>query len=184
MTSAGVAARRMALRAPSLRADVVLVGVAVAVLAYLTVVPLAMLLLGAVSRGGSILDFHFTTQWVERVLTDDTSDELLFNSVVYAAGAALVAFVVGTAVAWAVERSDVPLRNLWYGIALVPLIVPGIIHTIAWLFLLSPEIGWINAPLKGAFGFSLSAYTIPGMVWIEGLHSAPLAFVLMSAAFR
>src|SRR5439155_1132870 len=47
-----------------------------------------------------------------------------------------------------------------------------------------PEIGWINAPLKGAFGFSLSAYTIPGMVWIEGLHSAPLAFVLMSAAFR
>jgi len=93
MTSAGVTARRVALRAPTLRADLVLVGVAVAVLAYLTVVPLAMLLLGAVSRGGSILDFRFTTQWVERVLTDDTSVELLFNSVVYAAGAALVASV-------------------------------------------------------------------------------------------
>jgi iron(III) transport system permease protein len=62
--------------------------------------------------------------------------------------------------------------------------VPGIIHTIAWLFLLSPEIGWINAPLKAVFGVTLSAYTIPGMVWIEGLHTAPLAFVLMSAAFR
>ncbi|TME28766.1 MAG: iron ABC transporter permease [Chloroflexi bacterium] len=184
MTSAGVAARRMALRAPSLRADVVLVGVAVAVLAYLTVVPLAMLLLGAVSRGGSILDFRFTTQWLERVLTDDTSVELLFNSVIYAAGAAVVAFAVGTAVAWAVERTDVPLRSLWYGIALVPLIVPGIIHTIAWLFLLSPEIGCINVMLRAAGGPTLSAYTLPGMIWIEGLHTAPLAFVLMSAAFR
>src|SRR2546429_185033 len=89
MTSAGVTARRVALRAPSLRADLVLVGVAVAVLAYLTVVPLAMLLLGAVSRGGSILDFRFTTQWLERVLTGETSVELLFNSVLYAAGAAV-----------------------------------------------------------------------------------------------
>lgn len=86
--------------------------------------------------------------------------------------------------AWAVERSDIPGRSVWYGIALVPLIVPGIVHTIAWLCLLSPEIGWINAPLKSLFGFSLSVYSLPGMIWIEGLHTAPLAFVLTSAAFR
>ena len=177
-------ARRVALQAPTWRADVVIVAAAIAVLAYLTLFPLAILVLGAFSSGGSVFDFQFTTRWFARVLTDQASFELLANSLAYAGGSAVVAFAMGTAIAWAVERSDVPLRNLWYGIALVPLIVPGIIHTIAWLFLLSPEIGWINAPLKGAFGFSLSAYTIPGMVWIEGLHSAPLAFVLMSAAFR
>jgi iron(III) transport system permease protein len=102
---------------------------------------------------------------------------------VYALGAAALAFVIGTAMAWVVERSDVPLRSLWYGLALVPLIIPGIIHTIAWLFLASPEIGWLNAPLK-AFGMSFSIYSLPGMIWVEGLHTAPLAFVLMSAAFR
>ena len=184
MTSAGVTARRVALQAPTWRADVVIVAAPIAVLAYLTLFPLAILVLGAFSSGGSVFDFQFTTRWFARVLTDQASFELLANSLAYAGGSAVVAFAMGTAIAWAVERSDVPLRNLWYGIALVPLIVPGIIHTIAWLFLLSPEIGWINAPLKGAFGFSLSAYTIPGMIWIEGLHSAPLAFVLMSAAFR
>ena len=177
-------ARRVALHAPTWRADVVIVAAAIAVLAYLTLFPLAILVFGAFSSGGSVFDFQFTTRWFARVLTDQASFELLANSLAYAGGSAVVAFAMGTAIAWAVERSDVPLRNLWYGIALVPLIVPGIIHTIAWLFLLSPEIGWINAPLKGAFGFSLSAYTIPGMIWIEGLHSAPLAFVLMSAAFR
>jgi len=184
MTTVDVAARRPAVRMPAWRADVAVVGLAVGLLVYLTLVPLAMLLLGAVSPTGTPTDLKFTTRWIERVLTDQVSLELLLNSVLYAGGSALLAFVIGTGIAWSVERSNVPFRSLWYGIALVPLIVPGIIHTIAWLFLLSPEIGWINAPLKALFGFSMSAYTLPGMIWIEGLHSAPLAFVLMAAAFR
>lgn len=178
------AARRAGIRLPAWRADIAIVGVAALLLAYLTVVPLAMLVLGAVSASGSALDFQFTTRYLERVLTDQASLELLANSLIYASGSAALAFAIGTGVAWAVERTNVPARSLWYGIALVPLIVPGIVHTIAWLFLLSPEIGWINAPLKALFGFSLSVYSLPGMMWIEGLHSAPLAFILMSTAFR
>src|SRR5258706_556701 len=178
------AARRAGIRFPAWRADVAIVGIAALLLAYLTVVPLAMLVLGALSASGSALDFQFTTRYLERVLTDQASLELLANSLMYASGSAALAFAIGTGVAWAVERTNVPARSLWYGIALVPLIVPGIVHTIAWLFLLSPEIGWINAPLKALFGFSMSVYSLPGMIWIEGLHTAPLAFILMSAAFR
>ena len=177
-------ARRAGIRLPAWRADAVLIGAAALLLGYLTIVPLAMLLLGAVSASGSALDFQFTTKYIERVLTDQASLELLANSVMYASGAAALAFAIGTGVAWAVERSNIPARSLWYGLALVPLIVPGIVHTIAWLFLLSPEIGWINAPLKAFLGFTFSVYSLPGMIWVEGLHTAPLAFVLMSAAFR
>src|SRR5213593_1440822 len=184
MSAIGLAARRAALRVPAWRADVVILVAAVALLLYLTAVPLFMLLVGSVSSGGGVIDFDFTTRHFQRVLTDGDSLELLGNSVAFGAGSAILAFAVGTAIAWAVERSDVPRRSLWYGLALVPLIIPGIIHTIAWLLLLSPEIGLVNAPLKALFGFSVSAYTLPGMIWIEGLHSAPLAFVLMSAAFR
>ena len=182
--AATTVARRAGMRIPAWRADIVVAGAAALLLAYLTVVPLAMLLLGAVSASGSALDFQFTTRYLERVLTDQASIELLANSLVYAGGAAALAFALGTAAAWAVERTNIPARSLWYGLALVPLIVPGIVHTIAWLFLLSPEIGWINAPLKTLFGFSLSVYSLPGMIWVEGLHTAPLAFILMSAAFR
>lgn len=183
MTTATVA-RRAGIRLPAWRADVVIVAVAALLLGYLTIVPLAMLLLGSVSAGSSVLDFQLTARNFQRVLTDQASLELLGNSLVYGVGASLLAFTIGTSVAWAVERSDIPGRSLWYGLALVPLIVPGIVHTIAWLFLLSPEIGWINAPLKALFGFSLSVYSMGGMIWIEGLHTAPLAFVLMSSAFR
>src|SRR5213083_94444 len=182
--AATTVARRTAVRLPFWRAEVIVLVAAAALLAYLTVIPLAMLVLGAVSASGSALDFQFTTRFLERVLTDQASLELLANSVMYAGGAAALAFALGTAVAWTVERTNIPGRSLWYGLALVPLIVPGIVHTIAWLFLLSPEIGWINAPLKAILGFPLSIYSLPGMIWVEGLHTAPLAFVLMSAAFR
>jgi iron(III) transport system permease protein len=177
-------ARRAGMRLPALGVQPIVVGGVALLLAYLTVVPLAMLLLGSVSAGSSVLDLQLTLRNFQRVLTDQASIELLVNSLLYGAGAATVAFVIGTGVAWAVERTDVPGRSLWYGLALVPIIVPGIVHTIAWLFLLSPEIGWINAPLKAIFGTSLSIYSLPGMIWVEGLHTAPFAFVLMSAALR
>ncbi len=177
-------ARRAGLPRLAWRADVAIIGAAVLVLVYLTLVPLAMLVLGAVSSSGRVLEGDLTLRHFERVLTDRASLELLASSFAFSVGAAIFAFAVGTAMAWTVERSDIPARNVWYGVALVPLIVPGIVHTIAWLFLLSPEIGWINAPLKALFGLSLSIYSLPGMIWVEGLHTAPLAFVLMSAAFR
>src|SRR5437870_1761419 len=107
MSSVSLAARRGLHLVPRFRGEVVLLVAAVAALSYLTIIPLAMLVLGAFSRGGSLLDFRFTTQWLERVLTDETSVELLFNSVVYALGSAVVAFSVGTAVASAVERTNV-----------------------------------------------------------------------------
>lgn len=177
-------ARRARIRLPAWRADVVVIGATALVLAYLTLVPLAMLLLGSISSSGRVLEGELTLRYLQRVITDQVGLELLGTSIVYSAGAATLAFTFGTAMAWVVERSDVPWRNAWYGLALVPLIIPGIIHTIAWLFLASPEIGWINAPLKALFGFSVSIYSLPGMIWVEGLHAAPLAFVLMSAAFR
>lgn len=177
-----VAARRAAWRWP--RLDALVLGGAVLVLAYLTVVPLAFLVLGSLSPGGQALQGGVTLEHLSRVLTDREGLGLLGTSVVYAVATAVLALIMGMAMAWVVERTDVPLRPLWYAVALVPLIVPGIVNSIAWLFLLSPTIGWLNLPLRALFGFSLSIYSLPGMVWVEALHEAPLAFVLVGAAFR
>src|SRR5207245_7509334 len=108
--------RRAGMRIPAWRVDIVVAGAAALLLAYLTVVPLAMLVLGAVSASGSALDFQFTTRYLERVVTDQASIELLANSLIYAGGAAALAFALGTAAAWAVERTNIPARSLWYGL--------------------------------------------------------------------
>jgi iron(III) transport system permease protein len=73
-----------------------------------------------------------------------------------------------------------------FAASLVPLIIPGILHTIAWVFILDPQIGvankWLIEPLDGGSPFQL--YSITGMIVVEGLHLAPLVFLLMIAALR
>lgn len=174
--------RRAPWRAP--RLDTLVIGGAILLLLYLTVVPLLFLVLGSLSPSGQVLEGGITLEHLARVLTDREGLSLFGTSVVYSVSTALLALALGTAMAWVVERTDMPLRPLWYAVALVPLIVPGIVNSIAWLFLLSPTIGWLNLPLRELFGVSLSIYSLPGMVWVEALHEAPLAFVLSGAAFR
>src|SRR5215210_9444506 len=69
--------------------------------------------------------------------------------------------------------------------SLVPLILPGILHTIAWIFLASPRIGLYNKILEPVFGpGTLNVFSLPGMMVVEGLHLSPLVFLLMVASFR
>lgn len=109
------------------------------------------------------------------------------NTLVFAAGTALLTFVLGASIAWLVERSDCPGRNIFHALALVSFAVPGLLTTMAWMLALSPNIGWANALLEQAFGLHkapLDIYTMPGMIWALASHSFPLAYLLMGPAFR
>ena len=53
--------------------------------------------------------------------------------------------------------------------------------------LASPKIGLINVALQKLFDTDtvfINIYTMAGMVWVDGLHYSPMAFLLMTAAFR
>ena len=112
---------------------------------------------------------------------------LLGNSLRFALGSAAVAFAFGATLAWINERTDTPFKSLFFGFALVPLIIPGILFTVSWIFLGSPKIGLINLVLQRAFDTDtvfVDIYSLAGMIWVDGLHYSPMAFLLMSAAFR
>jgi ABC-type Fe3+ transport system permease subunit len=71
--------------------------------------------------------------------------------------------------------------------ALIPLIIPGILFTVAWILLGSPRIGIINLVLQGLFDTDMvfiNVYSMWGMIWVDGLHYSPMAFLIMTAAFR
>jgi iron(III) transport system permease protein len=53
--------------------------------------------------------------------------------------------------------------------------------------LASPKIGIFNLVLRNWFGFdgpAFDIYSLAGMVWVDGLHYSPVAFLLVTAAFR
>lgn len=112
---------------------------------------------------------------------------LLQNSVVFALGTAVVTLVMGGLVAWVVERTDAPGGSLFHALALLSFAIPGLLTAMAWIFVLSPNIGWLNAMLKSIFGLKeapLSIYTMGGMIWALSSHYFPLAYLALGPALR
>ena len=108
------------------------------------------------------------------------------NTAIYAAGAALVALALGGTQAWVAERTDCPGRGLLPVAAFVSLGIPYTLNTIAWLLLLG-RAGPVNqalSALTGAPGTPLNVYSMGGMVFIEGLTWAPMAFLMATATLR
>ncbi len=112
---------------------------------------------------------------------------LFLNSTRFAAGAAVFAFLIGTFLAWVNERTNTPFKSLFFGLSIVPLVIPSILFTVAWILLASPKIGILNQVLQETFGTDqvfFNIYSMTGMIWVDGLHYSPIAFLLMTAAFR
>ena len=157
----------------------IVAGVA-AVVGYLALVPLYYLLYGTFFDGDG-----FTLDGFTRAYSANGIGALISNSLLFAVGAALLSLVVGTALAYLNVRTDVPFKPLFFAASMIPLIIPGILYTVAWIFLASPDIGLLNKavePLVGPGFFDV--FTIWGMIWVEGLHLSPIVFLLMVAAFR
>lgn len=168
--------------------NLIIAGVLV-VVAYLTLVPLGFLVAGSLrtSLFTAVEEARWTLDNYVRAYTSRELFELLGNSTLFAVGAAAVALAIGTALAWITERTNTPARWFISALLLVPLIIPGILNTISWVFLLSPKIGLVNRVLMSLFGLEnppFNAYSLPGMMWVEGLHLAPMTYLLMVAAFQ
>jgi iron(III) transport system permease protein len=155
--------------------------VVAAAIAYLALVPLVFLFWQTFVEDGQL-----TLDAFRGAYTTIGLGEMAVNSLVFALGSTALAIGLGTTLAYLVARTDVPFKPLMFAASLVPLIIPGILHTIAWIFLASPQIGILNQhviePLDGGHPFDI--FSLPGMILVEGLHLSPLVFLLMVAAFR
>lgn len=119
--------------------------------------------------------------------TNPETVAIFWNSVKFALGGSALAFVIGTALAWMNERTNTPMRRLFFALSIVPLIIPSILFTISWIMLASPKIGLLNMAAQSLFGLDqppFNIYSMWGMIWVDGLHYSPMAFLLMSSAFR
>jgi iron(III) transport system permease protein len=58
---------------------------------------------------------------------------LLVNTISLVIAASLASAVIGTAAAWLVERTNLPLRNVWSVLLAAPLAVPPFITSYAWV---------------------------------------------------
>jgi len=155
---------------------------------YIAVVPLGFLLWQSfftpqtASKAAEFTWGNYLTAYS----SSDTA-RLFFTSVQFAIGTATFSFIVGTTLAWMNERTNTPFKSLFFAMSLIPLVIPGILFTVAWILLGSPKIGLVNLSLMALFNLDgpvFNIYSMWGMIWVDGLHYSPVAFLLMTAAFR
>ncbi len=121
-----------------------------------------------------------------RVFGDKDILPMLSNSVVYAAGSALLGTVLGAFLAWIVARTNTPGKALVELLPLYPILMPPIMKNIAWILLLAPRSGILNGMLQHFFGIEtlvFNAFTMAGMVWVFGLACVPLGYLFLLPVF-
>jgi iron(III) transport system permease protein len=164
------------------------IGIPVALVIWLALVPLVFLIWQSfLTPQTATLPARFTLENFHAAYLDAENVRLFFNSLQFAVGAASLSLIIGTGLAWMNERTNTPFKTLFFALAIIPLVIPGILFTVSWIMLASPKIGLVNLALQGLFNTDVvfvNVYTMAGMIWVDGLHYSPMAFLLMSAAFR
>jgi iron(III) transport system permease protein len=167
--------------------------VSVAGAIYLIAVPLAMLLLAAFRGPADLLPFEPGARWTFEHIRALFADPIIVTRIlpdtfVFVAGTVALAFALGFGLAWLIERTDLPGREVWFSLVLLPLLVPTPVLAIAWIFLMGPNAGWLNLVLRAAFDLQgegpINVFTMGGLILCQALASTPFVFLLLGATLR
>lgn len=151
---------------------------------YLALVPVAAMLYASVrTRFLSTDEAAWTLNNFFKTVRSPQFVELVSTSVTYAALSSLFATVLGFALAFLATRTDCPWRILIWGAALFPIVMPGILGTMAWILLLSPNAGVLNNLFREVGLPAFDLYSVKGMVFVEAIRLASLAFLMGVATF-
>jgi iron(III) transport system permease protein len=89
----------------------------------------------ALAPVGFLLEQALSTGWDEaqRLLFRPFVGDLLVNTTELVAVGTLACVLLGVAVAWAVERTDLPGRRIWAVLAALPITVPAFVTSYSWV---------------------------------------------------
>jgi iron(III) transport system permease protein len=173
---------------PRVDAKWIVIVLSVALIAWLALAPIVFMLWQSfLTPQTATAPARFTLENYRAAYASGETVRLLANSLRFAVGAAVLSFLLGAAFAWINERTNTPFKSLFLGLAIIPLVIPSILFTVAWILLASPKIGIVNLVLQSWSGTDtafVDIYSLGGMIWVDGLHYSPMAFLLMTAAFR
>ncbi len=168
-------------------------GAAVVAALYFISAPLFMMILSAFKGPEDTLPFEDAAEWTldhfaEVYINPVLYQEIIPQTFIFGLGAVAVAFLIAFTLAWLVERTDLPGRNIIFTLILFPLLVPTIMLGIAWIFMFGPNAGWINQAIRFLFGLEgggpFNIFSMTGLIFAQGAALVPFVFLLLTAALR
>lgn len=157
------------------------------ILSYLVIVPLGILLASSLTPSGLPFDPGWTIANYFKVYGDAEFWSMVWTTLQFAIGSMLGAMLLGVALAWIVERTDLPGKRTLRICLSLPMAIPPFLLAIGWGLLLSPRIGFINTLIRDLTGFddfTINIYSLGGMIFVQALSLVPSTFLILCPAFR
>ncbi|HWP56994.1 MAG TPA: iron ABC transporter permease [Candidatus Acidoferrales bacterium] len=159
---------------------------------WLILAPLILLFIFSLREGTPWQPGGFTLRHYIDAYSDPQAYAMFVNTVILALASTLLSLSIAVFFAFLTERTDMPLRNVAWGLMLVPMAVPGLLFGVSWTFLLSPKVGLLNVWMRSLlswFGIEmaegpLNIYSLWGMIFLEGIRGVTTIFLMIVGAFR
>ena len=152
----------------------------IGVVAVLSVLPLARLLLEGVMPGGAL-----SGDAVRRVLSSSATWTATAHSLVTAFGGTALAVLLGGVVALLVSLTDIRGRNAFVFCYVMPLMLAPQVVALAWLQVFGPSSPLLKMiGLAPALGSRNPLYSPGGIILVLGVQYAPLVFLTLRAGLR
>lgn len=160
-----------------------------AVVALLVAAPVAFLVYSSLSPESVPTQVSFEGLGIQNYVEVYSSSRfraVLTNTFWYVGGTAVFGTTIAAGLAYLVERTDLPFKNIWYGALLASFAMPGMIEAIAWVLLLDDQAGILNAYLGSLWSplGRLNATNLYGMIFVQSLHAVPMGFILFAPLMR
>ena len=166
--------------------------VVVLLLLWLILIPLGQMIVSSFRTGHPVAPGPFTFKNYIAAYLNPITYRMIFNTVLFAGAGTAITVSIAVLFAWLIERTDMPLRDLCWSLLLIPMAMPGLLFSIAYVFLLSPRSGIVNVFLRALFGEigievsegPINIYSLGGMIFLDGIRGVTTVFLLVVGAFR
>jgi ABC-type Fe3+ transport system, permease component len=165
---------------------------AAAVLSWIVIVPLVYLIVFSFRSGTAAAPGDWTLANYVFVYSSKMTHEAFGNTLVYTTLVATLSMAIAGGLAWFVERTDMPYRGAAWVMILLPIAMPGMLSSMAWILLLGPRTGLLNVMLRevfAPFGYDsptgpINIYSLGGMIFVESVRGSTTLFLMLVAGFR
>lgn len=130
--------------------------------------------------------FEFSLDNFHEVFSSPLLPKGVLNTLLLGLGSTAVSLLVAIPLTWLVHRTTLRFKQTSITVIFLTSLLPGFVMIMGWIMLLGPHVGLINQALRLVIPVEagpLSPYNIPFMIFLQGISSAPVLFLMLGGAF-
>ena len=156
------------------------------VVGFLVILPMVFLIEESLNVGDPMAFPPQAYGFKNYIAIFDEDINVLWNTLIIAVMATIMAILIGFTLAWILTRTTVPGRAMLERLMELPYYMTPLVGALAWAIIAGPKSGFMNQLWKGVGGSGDIAdiYTHFGIAWVMALFEGTVAFVMISASMK